>query len=538
MRTQLFLLLVMLLWSLGGCATQPTLPAVSHNPTSPPTFTPAATLTTPLSPTPTPSVTPTFTPTTTPDRVATALARPTKTPTVTPTPIPLPPLTIRQPTPADLNNYFKTFPFEQLKQAPYLGNVIEQTYADVNGDGEIDLVVSDYLLVAIFLWQGEYYIPALVYQGYVWKYDPGSRVTLADWTNDQIPEVVFDFREDTGGTGVKNTDWRKFVIYCPPQQFTCRVIWADTVYYLGEGYAGTTVQMRKTIKLSHPAEGQHTLEVTSSAFAVSSAGHSSFFPYQNSFPTVGDNVLTYHNGRPKEDAPFSYHPEPWQTYTTTVDIYQWNGIQFTWQDTQLLETATMIANQSVLTATNPAGITASVTFTPTQWADLGYDNCQLHFNQQKVGDIFACQNNLTVLSWRDVTGDGREELLIHAYASAYVGIPSTASTLQLFAHCAYQFLTIYQEQEGQLTFLNNISGCVVQPDLYGVRLEDLDQDGQVEIIRANHWLTGSSCGSAFAGLVDPARSENCWYEPGYTEDVFQWDGSQFVYGYTIPAGQE
>lgn len=531
MRYFLLISALALLWGLVSCAQQPAVspaspPAVSQ---LSPTFTATPTQTATSAPSLTPSATPTITPSTTPDRVATALARPTKTPTVTPTPLPLPSLTIRQPTPAELSQYFHAFPFKQLKQEAYMGDVLEQTYADVNGDGEIDLVVSDYLLLAIFLWQGEQYTPALVYQGYSWKYDPGSRVTLADWTNDQIPEVVFDFREDTGGTGVKNTDWRKFVISCPAQQFTCRVIWADNVYSFTEGYAGTTVQMRKTIKLSHPAGGQHTLEVTSSSFAVSPAGHGSFFPYYHSFPTIGDNVLTYHTGKPDLENDYTYHPESLQTYTTTVDIYLWNGTQFAWQDTQFLETPLMIANQSVLTATNPAGITASLTYTPSIWADYDYDNCQLHFNQQVVGGIFPCQSNLTVLSWQDVTSDGREELLLHGYSSAYANVQTEES-------CAYQFLTIYQEQNGQLTFLTNIKGCVVQPDLYGVRLEDLDQDGQVEIIRANYWLTGLSCGSGFSMV--PARSENCWYEPGYTEDVFQWDGSQFVYSYTIPAEPE
>lgn len=91
------------------------------------------------------------------------------------------------------------FAFPDLFSGPVEG--FELFYADVNGDQVEDLIVGDELKVAILLWDGSQYQEGFKTGYAFWKYRPAGRVTLEDWTMDGVPEVVFDYRGDTGGTG-------------------------------------------------------------------------------------------------------------------------------------------------------------------------------------------------------------------------------------------------------------------------------------------------------------------------------------------------
>lgn len=52
--------------------------------------------------------------------------------------------------------------------------------------------------------------------------------------------------------------------------------------------------------------------------------------------------------------------------------------------------------------------------------------------------------------------------------------------------CMHQRLLAYQWNGDQAVEIANVAGCVTQEDLYGVRLEDYDHDGQLEIQAAHN----------------------------------------------------
>jgi hypothetical protein len=80
-----------------------------------------------------------------------------------------------------------------------LTEAVQLTYEDVNGDQEEDLVVTDLLLTAIFLWGDDTYLTPYIILGSSWKYAPASQTNLVDWTNDSVSEVIFNYRSDSGG---------------------------------------------------------------------------------------------------------------------------------------------------------------------------------------------------------------------------------------------------------------------------------------------------------------------------------------------------
>ncbi len=196
-------------------------------PTRPPTktFTPKPSTT----PTQTQTATLSPTPSSTPTKIISPTPRPTLPPSPTPTLEPVELLADRYPTIDNLeaylldvpDGYFKTTSFDR----EYLINEFrnrglttgaELIYQDINGDGVADLIVSDRLTVAIFLWLENRYSAPFILVGSGWKYAPSSKVTLEDWTNDGIPEIIFDYRGDAGGTGISFNVWDRFIPHSAP----------------------------------------------------------------------------------------------------------------------------------------------------------------------------------------------------------------------------------------------------------------------------------------------------------------------------------
>jgi hypothetical protein len=157
------------------------------------------------------------------------------------------------------------FPF----YSPFSEN-IELLYEDVSGDGQADLIISDFLLVGVFVWEGDHYREPLLYQGYPFKYDPGSRVYLEDWTNDGVPEVIFDYRDDTGGTGIVHTDWTRYVIQCTQKtDSSCKVIWGGKLAAFTEDYnAGGLDLLQTNVEHNVNDNGSVSLLITTNFFAV------------------------------------------------------------------------------------------------------------------------------------------------------------------------------------------------------------------------------------------------------------------------------
>lgn len=457
---------------------------------------------------------PTITPLSVLTSTNTSPIEPTSMLTITPVPV----ITNRQPSIAELEKYLTEL---SLREDP-IGHVIETMYEDINGDGEVDLVISDFLFVGIFIWQDTHYSGAFIYQGYPWKYDPGSRITLEDWTNDGIPEVIFDLRDDTGGTGVRVTNWTRYVIHCPKNKSACRVIWAGLLGSIYEGYGpGGVSLLQADVNLVSKEDDTLNLDVNTESFAIYSSGNIFYTSH------VGDGILSYSGGRESEGYPPYFPLESLKVYTSTLDIFSWNGIEFEWQETRILKPAIYTDSIAVLEAQNSEGQTASITTRSNKDAGLSNDICQLAVDSVALGLPFGCKNNFTVVKWQDVIGDEQAELVVIAYSGVYTNSGFEGEYLSPDKDCIHQRVIIYQQENAQFKQIANVTGCVVQSDLYGIRFQDIDEDGQVEILAASSWFTAPRCWSRILG--PEGQQDNCWYEFGYQNEVYKWNGSEFIY---------
>lgn len=437
-----------------------------------------------------------------PIHIPTFIPTVTLTPTVTPTPQPIvtpsatsvPPILNRQPSPEELERYLDGLALFSEPE-PIYGHVVEAIYEDVNGDGEVDLIVSDYLFVGVFLWQQDHYDGAFIHQEFPWKYDPGSRVILEDWTNDGISEIIFDYREDTGGTGYRGTEWSRSILHCPTLESYCEVIWAGESGRLDEGYGrGEVGLLRANIRQEVDGDGRSIVKVITQSFATE-------------FWLTGTLKI----------------------YTSTLESYVWNGSHYELQDSENLAPMQIIEPQSVLEKRLDNTIIATMSVRSNNDAGLLNDICQLFVNEQKVGLEFGCKEDFISLDWQDVTGDGLEELVVIAYSNAYTNIGFEGEGYGWDKDCIHQRIIIFQQYNSDFRLIANVTGCVVESDLYGVRFEDVDHDGQVEILAANSWLTGDRGFSTLSLSAPEGKQENRWYELGYQNEVYRWNGSQFVY---------
>jgi len=462
-----------------------------------------------------------------PSQTPTKIPDPTKTstqqPTIVSTATAVPTIANRHPSNEELETYLTDLDLFIEPGFSY-GHVVETIYEDVNGDGEDDLIVSDYMFVGVFLWRDDHYEGSFVYQGDPWKYDPGSRVTLEDWTGDNVPEIVFDFRQDTGGTGVRVTDWTRYVIHCAEVELSCQVIWAGRLGGLGEGYSNGGISFsQSSLKHIRDLHDAPILEVESESFAIYAWGS---LPYTS---PIGDGILTYKSGRKIDDYP-EYSPiESLKIYTATKDIFVWNGSQYEWQKTDILTPSVTIDFQANLQALNADGPNASVTFKNNNDAGLNNDICQLNIDGQKIGFEFGCKYNFTQLEWQEVTGDDKEELVITAFSNVYTDTGFEGELEYPDKDCIHQRMIVYQQAASEMKQIADVTGCVVESDLYGVRFEDIDNDGQVEILAADGWFTNSRCSSRFSASGPEGKQENCWYALGYQNEVYVWNGSDFDY---------
>ncbi|MCP4415160.1 MAG: VCBS repeat-containing protein, partial [Chloroflexi bacterium] len=491
---------------------------------SPQSITPSFALTatnTPISvstSTPLPTVSTTKKPSETPDLADT----PTMESIVAATVTPVPPITNQQPSISELGNYLTNLSLEE----DVFGHEIKITYEDVNGDGAVDLVVSDYLFVGVFIWQEDHYTGAFIYQGYPWKYDPGSRVTLEDWTGDGISEVIFDFRDDTGGTGVRGTDWTRYVIHCQQNEITCNVVWAvkSGSFYEGYGLGGVAL-LQTDINQVHEFNETPTLEILTESFAIYSGG---IIPHSSQ---IGDGILSYSGGRKAENSP-PYYPlelESLKVYTSTLDTYAWNGNEFEWQETTIQKPAMYTDSLAVLESINENNQIASILAGPNNDAGLKNDICQLFINGNATGLPFGCKDNFTVVEWRDITGDNKDDLVVVVYSGLYDNAGFQGDGNFTHKNCIHQRALVYQQANSLMKKVADVTGCVVQSDLFGVRFEDIDGDGQVEILAASGWFTSPRCASVFSALGADGRQQNCWYEFGYQTEIYKWNGSEFIY---------
>jgi hypothetical protein len=427
-------------------------------------------------------------------------------------------LDARYPTIEELEAHLLNITSEEFRLHTPFTTSVDFIFEDVNGDGEEDLIVSDFMTIGVLVWNNTHYREPFLIQKYPGRWDPSSRVYLEDWTNDGIPEVVFDYRIDGGVTGVRYADWTKSIVHCLQiSEESCKVVWTGKIAAITNDYNGGGLDLyRADIGRNINDDGLISLFVTTNAIAVYSWGW-------HLAPNFSNSPIISGLGDPTSGLPHDYYLESLNVYTSTLSVFTWDGNTFAWQDTEILEPAISIDSQSSLEALSNKGQTAIISAEFNNAPTYQNDSCQLIFDGVVAGTKFGCKQNFTTVYWQDITSDGQEELVIIVLSGANDEFGNQLSDKD----CVHQRLLAYQQTNSQLIEIANITGCVMQSDLYGVQIQDVDGDGQVEILAVDGVLTEPNCDET----ITPYAHERiyCWYELSQQDEIYRWNGSEFVY---------
>lgn len=330
-------------------------------------------------------------------------------------------------------------------------------YQDVSGDQVDDLLVYGWDGLLFSVWADDHYAPPLrLPSGWSRGGLPEVTVTLQDWTGDGVLEVVYDVGLVTGGTGLWISYTNRSLIHCTA--LACEVVWQDTLSAYTDDYnTGGMAQYETDVRATTDPEGHPAFRVMSDGFSI----------YCCSDWNSGDG------NPPRLDT--------LQIYTSTVTFWSWTGAAFERRDTQINHRAQTIESQSQLSAVSPQGVEASVTWSDNHAAGNANEYCQFLIDGAPIGALFGCRHTFTTVAWQDLTGDGLEDVVVTAYSAGWpVGPEDVLSDV----NCMHQRLIAYQWNAGSAVEIANVAGCVERNDLYGVRLLDVDQDGQVDILAA------------------------------------------------------
>lgn len=407
---------------------------------------------------------------------------PTNTPTPTillpatetsiPQPTSIPYLTITDPSLVQIKKHLSNLPDEAV--AHFASNLLSKQadifYQDLNGDNLPDLVLSDINdpfswgqgALMILLASPEGYLPPFVINTWA-KYRLKQRVAFADWTGDSIPELIFDTRQDIGGTEYYEETTTRYIIQC---QVQCATIWQEDIHH--EIFATHFhKQMTTTIELTTTPQGELTLE------------------------TVKQGFSTF----------------PWQVEPTEHQTYLWSGSEFVPTAVSTLTTTYAIEPSGILTASNLSGDVAILASQAHQYAGKPGRACEVQLNGTSIHEPIPCYPDFSTVAWLDVFGNGRQELIA------------------IFQQTYTQQLLIFTADGSQQ--ISNITADVIQADLFGLRLQDIDNDSVLEILAGDRTGTGQNC-KIYSGYY-PEPTSVCWYyEISYQTNIYDWNGSEFV----------
>ncbi len=215
--------------------------------------------------------------------------------------------------------------------------------------------------------------------------------------------------------------------------------------------------------------------------------------------------------------------------TTTLDIFVWNGTQFVFVDSNVVNEPYIIEEAMALEASHDDDF-ATITFENNHDPIGDNDFCQLFLNEETVGDVFGCKQNFTTVEWLDITNDQRLEIVVTALSgarpSALSGSWPDVDSEDLYSlsdiRCVHEHILAYEWDGVAIRKIADVEGCVVQEDLYGVELSDTDNDGQVEILAVNNLFSDSAC-------ITTTIFHSCWFEIDPKINIYKWNGAEFVF---------
>ena len=87
--------------------------------------------------------------------------------------------------------------------------------------------------------------------------------------------------------------------------------------------------------------------------------------------------------------------------------------------------------------------------------------------------------------------------------------------------CFHQRILVYKWDGITPTLIADITGCVRSADLFGVKIEDFDEDGEFEIIAAPPWMQ-------FLEQDQPDGISQNYMQVNRLVEIYEWNGEQFV----------
>lgn len=408
-------------------------------------------------------------------------------------------LTTRQPNLDELEGYLLFHLQRQMGPDSYSpGNLFLDSdsleYVDINADGEDDLIVNDNVYLAVLLWQGERYAqPFQIYPIPTGRI-PGSRYYLEDWTNDGNPEIVFDTRLNYVGTDLGGSWWTRYIIHCDEVCNTAfeveRLNYMVYGNLLGDGLQQTQTWIEHTVEAGVPG-------ITTMTSGV----------------IVRANCC-YEGRQAHED---------WELLPGQPEAvqrkYTWDGQIFRLEEETVLESDIVppVSESQLMADTPDYWQTAYISIGHVDPSYGRFDTCALFVGQNGLGEPVTCIPEFTSVEWRDFTGDEEPELVFRTLTNA-------ASYLLR----VYRF--DHSQQEVPLVEVADVTGAVIQADLFGVRIDDIDDDGALEIISTGPRTIYLDLPPGCADMQGPV----CWIEPRTEVDIYEWDGTMFVLNRTMP----
>ena len=386
-------------------------------------------------------------------------------------------------------------------------------YRDVNGDAEDDLIIFTGIGYGtdgdgLFLWDTNHYVgPIDLRSGWHESFLEGTRLDFADWTGDGVPEVVIDGAFfDHMGTGMNETWWETRVLHC--MELECHPIWEGIVasVFQDDNWGGVCAS-RLAITHQTSSGGSPQLRVVTHHFRVFGCGE------------MGEEEWAVRD-----------HLRVERSETITL---AWDGYEFVEVSRQVARLEDDIPSDARLAALSNSG-TAAVVEVEFETRIPANGVCHLLIDGVHVGPTFGCRSTFTKVDWRDITGDGQEDVVVEAFSGATA--PETDFYEEPCAHI--RLLAFSRRRDTGWTQIANVVGCVVSEDLFGVRVEDYDNDSRMEVVAAANPTAGFGdyCDCPFLDshegtLPSPdALIESCRFFPfTYEVDIYEWDGSAFVH---------
>lgn len=296
-------------------------------------------------------------------------------------------------------------------------------YADLDGDGDDDLVAQGWLFVAVMLWEDDSYsVPLQIIETQSIGSGAWSQVQLTDWTLDGITDVVFDTRLPLTQSGAYGYQFERRIISCA---LLCAVAWeGPTALYAEIDTAQDQgVYLYQTeLHITHNPEERVMLSVLSTDFA---------FACRMQICQVTEETF----------APDTYYP-PARIGAQVETSFVWDGIEFLQTDRTTLVGASVMRARPQHIATSPAGIRADMTF------DSLSNQCVVSV-EAITADTFACVPDFVRLQWSQIED----------------------SAVLLVEYPAYntETLVIYDIAGNEL---GRVSGFIRDPIWLGVRVEE------------------------------------------------------------------